>query len=86
VKLPPPRRDWSGLIAYTLALGLAVGFATALIMSASSRTPPINETTGAMLSTIGGAMVGAVATYLGGAAQRRRDRDVQEDEDRERDG
>ena len=52
-------------------------------MSASSRTPPINETTGAMLSTIGGAMVGAVATYLGGAAQRRRTRKEESDHDRE---
>lgn len=81
MKKPNGNRDWPGYIAYTLALGLAVGFASALIMSASSRTPPINEVTGAMLSTIGGAMVGAVATYLGGAAVRRRDRADEEDDD-----
>jgi purine-cytosine permease-like protein len=58
-------RDWRGWIAYTMSLGVSVGFATALIMSASSRTPPIGENTAQLLATLGGAMIGAIAAYLG---------------------
>ena len=58
-------RDWRAVIALVLSTGVAVGFAAALIMSASSRTPPIGENTAQLLSTLGGAMIGAVAAYLG---------------------
>lgn len=71
-------RDWRGYIAFVMAVGLAAGFASALIMSASARTPPINETTATLLATLGGAMVGAVATYLGGVHRRRPDDDDDE--------
>lgn len=57
--------DWRGYIAFVMALGIAIGFGAAIIMSASARTPPISDTTATLLSTLGGAMIGAVATYLG---------------------
>lgn len=57
--------DWRGYIAFVMALGISIGFGAALIMSASARTPPINETTATLLATLGGAMVGAIATYMG---------------------
>lgn len=57
--------DWPGACAFVLALGISLGFATALIMSASARTPPINQETATLLATLGGAMAGSVATYLG---------------------
>jgi hypothetical protein len=64
MKRPEPT-DWRGYVAFILAMGLAVGWATALIMSASSRTPPIGQETGTLLATLGGGMAGAVGAYLG---------------------
>jgi hypothetical protein len=77
--------DWRGYIAFVLAIGLSVGWATGLIMSASSRTPPIGENTAQLLSTLGGAMVGAVAAYLG-MGRRERPPPPSEDEPPEQDG
>jgi hypothetical protein len=57
--------DWRGYIAFVMSLGVAIGFGTALILSASGRTPPISQDTATLLSTLGGAMIGAIATYLG---------------------
>lgn len=78
----PRAPDWPGYIAFILSMGLSIGFATALIMSASSRTPPIGKETSTLLATIGGSMVGAVATYLGG----RMGRDRSENQQRPPDG
>jgi hypothetical protein len=61
----PEPTDWRGYIAFVLALGLSAGWCTSIILSAGPRTPPIGEETATLLSTLGGAMVGAVATYLG---------------------
>jgi hypothetical protein len=75
-------RDWRGYIAFTLALGISVGWATGLILSASARTPPIGENTAQLLSTLGGAMVGAVAAYLGmGRRDKPPPEDKREDDD-----
>lgn len=58
--------DWPGIIALVLAIGLAVGFAGGLIFEASPWTNSrISDESAALLSTLGGAMAGAVATYLG---------------------
>ena len=68
--------SWPGLIALVLALCLGGGWATALVMSASSRTPPITDSTKDLLSSIGGVLAGAVTAYIGGTLalrQRRRD-------------
>lgn len=78
-------RDWRGYVAFILAVGLSVGWATGLIMSASSRTPPIGENTAQLLSTLGGAMVGAVAAYLGMGRRERKDEHT-EDENPDKDG
>jgi len=49
-----------------LAVCLGVGWATALVISSSSRTPPINDTTADLLSAIGGVLAGAITAYIGG--------------------
>jgi len=63
-----------------LAVCLAGGWATALVFSASSRTPPINDTTKDLLNSIGGVLAGAITAYIGGTiALRRHKRDDEED-------
>lgn len=57
--------DWPGACAFVLACGLSIGFCVALIWAASPSTPDLSQEAAALLSTLGGAMVGAVATYLG---------------------
>jgi NhaP-type Na+/H+ or K+/H+ antiporter len=73
--------DWPGAIAFVLAFGVAIGFAVAIILAASWRTPPISEQTATLFSTLGGAIIGAVATYLGGTIQRNHDRKGPDDSD-----
>jgi predicted anti-sigma-YlaC factor YlaD len=57
-------RDWHGLVALVLALGVTIalvaGFITAELTPGAVTTEEIS-----LLSTIAGAAVGAVATYLG---------------------
>ena len=71
------RFDWAGASAFVLAFGLSAGFATALIFAASPATTTITDAGVQLLSTIGGAMVGAVAAYLGVAVERRGRMNVQ---------
>ena len=68
----PPRADWAGLAALALAIGLAVGFAGALLLAASPFTDPISESGVNLLQTIAGGMVAVVAAYV---AQRARPHD-----------
>jgi hypothetical protein len=63
--------SWAGACAFVMASSLSIGFAVGLVMSASPRTPPINETTATLLATLGGAMGGSVATYIGLSASRK---------------
>ena len=62
------RRNWSwaGATVLTLAVFLGGGWATALVMSASSRTPPIAGETGDLLNSVGGVLAGAITAYIGG--------------------
>jgi hypothetical protein len=65
--MPPPlasARDWAGPCAFVLACGLALGWAGALLLAAW-RGGPISDHGTHLLATLGGAMAGAVATYLG---------------------
>jgi hypothetical protein len=71
------RWDWRGAVAFTLALCLGVGFAVSIIAD-SLRHEPISAEHAALLSTLGGALIGAVATWLGLSAL---DRDDEADED-----
>jgi hypothetical protein len=58
-------RDWAGRSAYALSIGLAIGWSGALLMAAFPSASPVSDTGANLLSTLGGAMAGAVATYLG---------------------
>jgi len=65
-------RDWHAVVAVLLALGVAtvlVLVGIAVVREPGHVTPEENS----LLSTLGGACVGALATYLGQQAIRRRD-------------
>jgi hypothetical protein len=61
-----PPWSWAGASVLVLAVCLGGGWATAIVFSASSRTPPITDTTKDLLSTIGGVLAGAITAYIGG--------------------
>ena len=57
-------RDWAGLAAFVLAAGVVIAIIVAIAGAAiSHREFSADETT--LLSTVLGAAIGAVATYLG---------------------
>ena len=58
--------NWHGLVAIVLALGLAVAVVL-LCLETILHRGPVSDSEAAVLSTVLGAAVGAVATYLGGA-------------------
>lgn len=60
------RFNWAGASILVLAIFLGSGWATALVMSASSRTPPITDSTKDLLTAIGGVLAGAITAYIGG--------------------
>ena len=71
-----PQWSWAGATILVLAVCLGTGWATALIMSASSRTPPIAGETGDLLNSVGGVLAGAVTAYIGGyIATKHKDKD-----------
>ena len=57
-------QDWAGRSAFVLACGLAFGWAGALLLAAWEHGP-VSQQGANLLSTLGGAIAGAVATYLG---------------------
>lgn len=59
----PP--TWRGRVALTVAAFVAGGWAAALVWQASPATPPLDDTSAALLSTVGGVLAGGVAAYLG---------------------
>ena len=80
-RLPP--WSWAGASAFVLAILVGGGWATALIMSASARTPPISDNTGNLLTAIGGVLAGTIATYVGSAVGERRARRQAEEDERD---
>ena len=56
--------NWHGLVAIVLALGLAVAVVL-LCLETILHRGPVSDSEAAVLSTVLGAAVGAVATYLG---------------------
>lgn len=62
--------DWHGAVALILALSVGVGFAVAMV-GATVQHEPISQQGAALLNTLGGALIGAVAGWLGGAAVER---------------
>jgi hypothetical protein len=57
-------RNWTGLIAFTLAVAVGVALAASVIIVALN-PDPLEEAFGAVITTLAGAAVGAIATYLG---------------------
>lgn len=64
-------RDWPGLAAFILAVGLGVGWAVSLIILATPWTNQINQAESDLLNGIGQVLAGALATFLGVSSQRR---------------
>ena len=62
--------NWHGLVAIVLALGLATAVVL-LCLETILHRGPVSDTEAAVLSTVLGAAIGAIATYLGGAARGR---------------
>lgn len=56
--------DWPGMVAFVLALGVSAALVFGFIGSVL-QGKQINQPLANLLSTLGGAAVGAVATYLG---------------------
>ena len=82
----PGSFSWAGATVLVLAICLGGGWAIAIIFSASSRTPPITDTTKDLLSTIGGVLAGAITAYIGGVIAMKRhhnkdDDDMSEEQD-----
>lgn len=57
-------RDWRGLIALVLSVGVAVALVSGVLTAELTPTKITSEEI-AFLSTLGGATVGAIAAYLG---------------------
>jgi hypothetical protein len=66
---------WTGRIAFILALSIGVALTAAIIIVALSPTP-LDTAFGSVITTLAGAAVGAVATYLGTTVAPRRDAEV----------
>ncbi len=64
------RGHWAGVVATILAASIGVGFAAAMI-GATVQHEQISQQGAALLTTLGGAIIGAVAGWLGGSASER---------------
>jgi hypothetical protein len=65
--------DWVGACAFTLALGVSLSMVAVTIpalIGAFIRETPMSQHGAALLSTLFGAAMGAVATFLGQARER----------------
>jgi hypothetical protein len=76
--------EWAGLIALVLALGVAISMVTALVGTMLS-DEPISSEKASLLSTLTGAAIGVIGTYIGahGRGGRRTSDAPSEDERRE---
>ena len=61
-------KSWPGLAAVILAAGVAI-CVIALALGTATQTGPISQEDATLLSTVLGAAVGAVATFLGSGRQ-----------------
>ena len=75
--------SWAGAAVLILAICLGGGWATAIVISASSRTPPITDSTKDLLSSVGGVLAGAITAYIGGMIALRHQRETPPDTPRE---
>lgn len=56
--------DWRGMAIFVLALGVATAIVAGFLTAELTRGPITSEEVG-LISTLGGAAIGAVATYVG---------------------
>lgn len=74
-----PRHDlgdavrWAGRVAFIVAGAVSLGWAVSLVVYMVARTAgdAVASDAAAVLSTVGGVLAGAVATYLGNSSERR---------------
>lgn len=57
-------KDWRGLTAFVLAVGVSIALVAGMLAAELTNGPLTTEEVG-LLSTLSGAVIGAVATYLG---------------------
>ena len=57
-------RDWTGRIVFVLALGVSITLVAGILIAGLSPGAITSEEV-SFLSTLGGAIIGAIATYLG---------------------
>lgn len=74
------RWSWAGAAVLVLAVCLGGGWATAIVLSASPRTPPITDSTKDLLSSVGGVLAGAITAYIGGMIAVKRERGRHQDD------
>jgi len=75
------RINWTGVAIVILALALGLGWAGTMLLVASSRTPPISDVQGQLLSALGGGIIAILAAYMGINANRKRRQPPPDDED-----
>ena len=77
MKLPHGPAEWTGAVAFVVALFVSIGWAVAMVAAAID--DDVSAQGVQLLAGLGGVLSGAVAAYLGAGtlllAQRRRERD-----------
>lgn len=59
------KHDWAGVCAVILALGLSIGWATAVIIATTPWHGEFSDAAVEHLDSIGQVLAGSLATYLG---------------------
>jgi hypothetical protein len=69
--------DWPGAIAFMLALGISLSMVLLItgVIIAVPQNRPLGEAASSLISTVFGAAIGAIATYLGSARERQVNKD-----------
>jgi len=64
---------WAGRVAFIVASAVALGWAVSLVVYMVARLSgdPVGSDAATLLSTVGGVLAGAVATYLGNSSEPR---------------
>lgn len=64
---------WAGRVAFVVAVAVSMGWAIALVVYMLARLSgsSVPSDAATLLSTVGGVLAGAVATYLGNSSERR---------------
>lgn len=70
-------RDWRGLIALVLAIGVSVALVAGILTAELAGGPITSEEVG-LISTLSGAVIGAIASYLGSQHYRHEGEPMQE--------